>query len=94
MIGAAEAIIFLFLPALCVSVSHWFLFPFFVFSKASEILLLQIKLILQHVCVRECAHTHTHTQTHTHKEVDTAFWLGCPQGSSSGSPISVGCVCV
>lgn len=30
---------------------------------------------------------------HIHTGADTAFWLGYTQGSSSGSPISVGCVC-
>lgn len=64
-------------------------FPFFVFLKASNILLLLIKL------TDTLTQTDTHTvHVHTHTQADTALWLGFIQGSSGGSPISVGCVCM
>lgn len=88
MIGAAEAIIFPFLPTRCIFL---FLLPFFPFVllKASNILLLLIKLTDTHTQTDTCTvHAHTHTQA------GTAFWLGFIQGSSGGSPISAGRVCI
>lgn len=80
MIGAAESIIFPFLPALCIVLSLFCPFSI-LFTLESQ----QYSLVTNKT---QSAQIYAHADRH----ILHSFLVGFHPGSSGGSPISVGCV--